>query len=163
MNSHGAAVASAKALGQQTDENEMLTRTHVGISLVGFVASAGGLPAWDAMPTFIPGSHGYDEISAECDAVIMGRGSVDQGFEHRLQSWPSAGTQVYVLISQPLPTSFPTGVFGSLSGPAGLLQQVGNADLTREVLLLRGPRTIQDLMDLGALDRLGIVVRSFWA
>jgi hypothetical protein len=41
----------------------MLIRVHVGTSLDGFVAPPDGLPAWDAVPTFVPGqSHGYPEI-----------------------------------------------------------------------------------------------------
>ena len=40
----------------------MLIRTHIGVSLDGFVATPDGLPAWDAIPTFGPGSHGTAEF-----------------------------------------------------------------------------------------------------
>jgi hypothetical protein len=35
----------------------MLIRTHIGVSLDGFVATPDALPAWDAMPTFGPVAH----------------------------------------------------------------------------------------------------------
>jgi hypothetical protein len=67
----------------------MLIRTHIGVSLDGFVATPDGLPAWDAIPTFGPGSHGYTEFTEQCDAVVMSRTSFDQGLEGWLASgWP---------------------------------------------------------------------------
>jgi dihydrofolate reductase len=95
----------------------MLLRTHVGVTLDGFVAAPNGLPAWDYMPTFGAGSHGYSELMEECEAVVVGRTSFDQGFKDWLKSWPWPDKQV-----------------------------------------LGGPRTIQALMEIGALDRLGMVV-----
>jgi hypothetical protein len=65
----------------------MLIRTHIGISLNGFVATPDGLPAWDAMPMFGPGSHDYPEFTEQCDAVVMGRTSFDQGFQDWLTNW----------------------------------------------------------------------------
>jgi hypothetical protein len=65
----------------------MLIRTHIGVSLDGFVATPDGLPAWDTMPTFGPGSHGTAELMQECDAVVTGRTSFDQGF----QDWLATG------------------------------------------------------------------------
>jgi dihydrofolate reductase len=90
----------------------MLIRTHVGTSLDGFVATPDGLPAWDRVPTFVPGqSHGYPEIIEQCDAIAMGRTSFDQGFEDWLGNWPWPNKQVYVLSSRALPANVPAGVF----------------------------------------------------
>ena len=138
----------------------MLIRTHVGVSLDGFLATPDGLPAWDADPTFGPGSHGYAEVSEQCEAVIVGRTSFDQGFRDWLtDGWPWPGKRVYVLTSRPLPAEAPAvGVIAALGGPAGLLAQLRDAGLTGDVQLLGGPRTIQAFLELGAVDQLGMVV-----
>jgi dihydrofolate reductase len=137
----------------------MLIRTHVGISLDGFAATPDGLPAWDAMPTFGPESHGNDEFSAQCDAVVIGRTSFDQGFEEWLPNWPYTGKQVYVLTSRPLPAkATEMGIVASRGGPAGLVEQLRGAGLARDVHVLGGSRTIQAVLELGALDQLGMVV-----
>ena len=139
----------------------MLIRTHVGVSLDGFVATPDGLPAWDAMPTFGPGSYGNDEFSAQCDAVVIGRTSFDQGFRegHWLPNWPYPGKQVYVLTSRPLPPkAAEMGIVASRGGPAGLVEQLRGAGLAGDVHVLGGSRTIQAFLEIGALDQLGIVV-----
>lgn len=138
----------------------MLIRTHIGVSLGGFVATSDGLPAWDFVPTFVPGaSHGYPEFVEQCDAIVMGRTSFDQGFQDWLANWPWPDTQVYVLTSRPLPANASSmGVIASKGGSAGLLQQLRYAGLARDVHLLGGPRTIQAFLELGAIDRLGMVV-----
>jgi dihydrofolate reductase len=145
---------------KQTKENSMLIRTHIGVSLDGFVATPDGLPTWASVPTFVPGeSHGYPELDEQCDAIVMGRTSFDQGFEDWLVNWPWPDTQVYVLTSRPLPANASSvGVIASKGGPAGLLQQLRDAGLARDVHLLGGPRTIQAFLELDAIDRLGIVV-----
>jgi dihydrofolate reductase len=157
--SHQVETAPTRELDTQTEENTMLIRTHVGVSLDGFVATPDGLPAWDAIPTFGPGSHGYDEVTAQCDAVVMGRTSFDQGFQDWLTNWPWPDKPVYVLTSRPLPANASSvGVIASQGGPAGLLEQLRAAGLERDVQLLGGPRTIQAFLELGAIDRLGMVI-----
>ena len=140
----------------------MLIRTHVGISLDGFLATPDGLPAWDALPTFGPGSHGQgDELSEQIDAVVVGRTSFDQGFEEGswLPNWPWPGKSVYVLTSRPLPAkAVEMGIIASDGGAAGLVKQLREAGLARDVHVLGGSRAIQAFLELGAIDRLGIVV-----
>jgi dihydrofolate reductase len=145
----------------------MLIRTHMGISLDGFVATPDGLPAWDAVPTFGPGSHGTDEISAQCDTVVIGRTTFDQGFEtveggeggHWLADWPYSGKRVYVLTSRPLPAEAAAlDVVASRGGPAELVAHLREAGLARDVHLLGGSRTVHAFLEIGAIDRLGIVV-----
>jgi dihydrofolate reductase len=151
--------AIVEELYKQTKENAMLIRTHIGVSLDGFVATPDGLPAWDIMPTFGPGSHGIAELMEQCDAVVMGRTSFDQGFQDWLANWPWPGKQIYVLTSRPLPANAPAaGVIASKGGPTGLLEQLRAARLARDVQLLGGPRIIQAFLALGAIDRLGMVV-----
>jgi dihydrofolate reductase len=141
-------------------ENIMLIRTHIGVSLDGFIATSDGHPAWDAIPTFGPGTHGYSEFSEQCGAIVMGRTSFDQGFQDWLAGgWPWPGKPVYVLTSRPLPANAATmGVIASQGGPAGLVEQLRNADLERDVQLLGGAQTVQAFLALGAIDRLGMVV-----
>jgi dihydrofolate reductase len=137
----------------------MLIRTHLGVSLDGFLATPDGLPAWDAMPTFSPGSHGNAEFIEQCDVIVMGRTSFDQGFEHWLANWPWPGKQVYVLTSRALPeNAAEMHVIASQGSPAGLVEQLRDARLERDAQLLGGARTVQSFMDAGALDELGICV-----
>jgi hypothetical protein len=43
----------------------MLIRSRMGVSVDGFVATPDGLPAWLAMPGFVPGvPHGFQSSSA---------------------------------------------------------------------------------------------------
>jgi dihydrofolate reductase len=52
----------------------MLIRSHMGVSVDGFVATPDGLPAWLAMPGFAPGGvTRFPEFISGCDAVVMGR------------------------------------------------------------------------------------------
>jgi len=140
-------------------DNAMLIRTHIGVSLDGFVATPDGLPTWDYMPTFGPGSHGTDELAEQCGAVVVGRTSFDQGFEDWLPNWPWPGKPVYVLTSRPLPSKAASmGVIAAHGGPVGLVKQLREAGLTRDVHVLGGPQAIQALLAIGGLDRLGMVV-----
>jgi dihydrofolate reductase len=111
------------------------------------------------MPTFGPGSHGTGEFTAQCEAVVIGGTTFEQGFEDWLTDWPYKGKQVYVLTSRPLPPKASAlGIIASQGGPAGLLEQLRGAGLERDVHILGGARTIQSFLDLGAIDRLGMVV-----
>ena len=136
----------------------MLTRTHIGVSLDGFVAGADGCPTWDALPTFQPVTHAYGEVVAQCEAVVAGRTSFDQSYEDWKKDWPWPGKRVYVLTSHPLPNGVRTGVVGCTGGAVALVSKLRAAGLKRDVLVLGGPRAVRALMDLGGLDRLGLVV-----
>jgi dihydrofolate reductase len=72
--------------------------------------------------------------------------------------WPWKGLQVFVLTSRPLPDGTPDGVVAAQGGPAGLLEQLRSRGSDGDVHLVGGPRTIQAFRDLGALDRLELVV-----
>jgi dihydrofolate reductase len=70
--------------------------------------------------------------------------------------WP--GLQVYVLTSRPLPPDTPADVIVAHGGPAGLAGQLRSSRSDRDVHLVGGPRTIRAFQQLGALDRLEILV-----
>ncbi|HEY7294952.1 MAG TPA: dihydrofolate reductase family protein [Dehalococcoidia bacterium] len=139
----------------------MSIRTHIGISLDGFIAASDGMPAWDAMPTFAPRkSHGYREFIEQCDAVVIGRAVFDFGHTYWTEQsiWPWAGQRVYVLTSRPLPENAHEGVIASKGGPAELVEQLRDDGLRRDVQVLGGARTIRAFLTIGAIDRLGTVI-----
>jgi len=136
-------------------------RTHIGVSLDGFMGLADGAPVWNAIPTFVPGeSHGYPEFIEPCKAVVVGRTTFDYGHAYWTEQggWPWPNLTVYVLTSRPLPDHRHEGVAASQGGPAELLEQLRNAGLAGDVQLLGGPRVIRSFLELGAVDWLGVVV-----
>lgn len=136
----------------------MLIRTHVGVSLDGFVSTSQGFPTWEALRSFDGDSHGYTALMAQTEAIIVGRTSFDQGFDDWLTSWPWPDKTVHVLTSRPLPANVPAGVVAATGGPAALVEQLRRAGLTRDVHLLGGSRTIRAFFDIGAIDQFGLCV-----
>lgn len=138
----------------------MLIRTHVGVSLDGFITDANGLPAWDAMETWGPGTHGHNEFTAGCTAVVIGRTSFDQGWPFWTQGdWPYAGKTVYVLTTRPLPETPPElKITPSNGGAPELLARLRSEVTSGDTHLLGGAAAIKAFMDIGALDLLGLVL-----
>jgi dihydrofolate reductase len=131
-------------------------RTHIGVSVDGFVATQDGRPALLSMPDFVPGvSHGHPEFIADCRAVLMGRTTFDPAVS--APSWPWPGLAVYVLTSRALPSGLPGEV---ISAPTAseLLERMLRDGVSGDVHLVGGPRTIQAFGEIGALDRLEVVV-----
>ncbi len=134
----------------------MRIRTHIGVSVDGYVATPDGRPALLSIPSFVPGeSHGHPEFIAECGAVLMGRNT----FEPALGAgrWPWGEMPVFVLTSRPLPPELP-GQVSAARDAAALLEQMREADFDGDVHLVGGPTTIAAVHSVGALDRLEIVV-----
>lgn len=134
----------------------MQIRTHIGVSVDGFVATPDGRPALLSMPDFIPGvSHGHPEFIADCRAVVMGRATFDPALN--APSWPWQGLPVYVLTSRPLPSGLP-GEVVSASSASELCERIHRDGVAGDVHLVGGPRAIEAFREIGALDRLGVVV-----
>jgi dihydrofolate reductase len=134
----------------------MLIKTHIGISVDGFVATADGRPALLALPDFVPGqSHGYPEFIADCGAVVMGRTTFEPAL--KAPSWPWPNLSVYVLTSRPLPSDLPASVTAA-SSATGLLARMRADELGGDIHLVGGPKTIRAFHEIGALDRLEVVV-----
>ena len=72
--------------------------------------------------------------------------------------WPWPGKQVYVLTSRPLPANTPADVIIARDGPAKLAGQLRSRGSDGDVHLVGGPRTIRAFQEIGALDRLEILV-----
>jgi dihydrofolate reductase len=136
----------------------MKIRTHMGVSIDGFVATADGRPSLLSVPTFVGGeSHGHPEFIADCGAVLMGRTTLDPALQAPPEHWPWTGYEVFVLTSRPLPDDAPAGIVTS-SDPAELLEKMRAAGFDGDVHLVGGPQTIAAFRELDALDRLGLVV-----
>ena len=134
----------------------MVIRTHVGVSLDGFLAAADGTAAWASLPGYEHGSHGIAEVLEHCEAVVMGRRTFDRGLAKWAGDWPWTDKEVHVLTSHPLPD----GVAARpCADPGDLLRHLRLSGLMGDVHLLGGARTIRAFLDLGAGDRLCVVVR----
>jgi dihydrofolate reductase len=131
-------------------------RTHIGVSVDGLVATPDGRPALLSMPDIVPGvSHGHPEFIADCRAVVMGRATFDPAVG--APSWPWPGHAVYVLTSTALPCGLP-GEPVSASTASGLLERMHRDGVSGDVHLVGGPSTIQAFREIGAPDRLEVVV-----
>ena len=135
----------------------MLIRTRMGVSLDGFVATRDGRPAVLAMPGFDGGAlYGFPAFQETLGAVVMGRTTFDPALG--APRWPWPGLPVYVLTSHPLPPGTPEQVVACTDGPADLVERLRAAKLHGDVHLVGGPLTIQAFLELGALNRLGLLL-----
>ena len=135
----------------------MLIRARMGVSVDGFVSTPEGVPALAVMPGFASGaSYGFPEFIEGVDAVVMGRSTFLPALG--APKWPWPGLQVYVLTSAPLPPETPADVIVASDGPAALIERLRSRGSDGDVHLVGGPRTIRAFHELGALDRLEVVV-----
>ena len=133
----------------------MQIRARMSTSADSYVTTPGGWPALTADPAFVSGrSHGIREFLAGCEAVLMGRTTFEPALSN--DRWPWPGLDVYVLASHH-PPGTPDHVIID-SDPGRLLDKLRAASRGGDVHLVGGPRTIQAYIDLGALDRLELVV-----
>jgi dihydrofolate reductase len=139
----------------------MKIRTHMAVSIDGFVATPDGRPAILTLPDFEPSrSHGFPEFLANTEAVLMGRTTFLPALGHH--SWPWGDKQVFVLTSSPLPDGVPEGVRVTTSAsPAELVEQMRSTVLSGDVHLVGGPSTIQAFRAIGGLDELELLVVPF--
>ena len=141
--------------------DSLLIRTHIGVSVDGFISDATGMPAWDLAPGWDHGkSHGYAEFNAGNDVVIVGRNTFDLGhsFWVSQEMWPWSDKHVYVLTTRPLPEDTHPNVTAPDGGPAGLVEHLRSAGFERNAQLLGGAKAIRALLEIGAVDELGIIV-----
>ncbi len=133
----------------------MEIRTRMCISADGCVTTPDGWPVQLADPSFAAGeSYGFPEFQESCDAVLMGRTT----FEPALGAdrWPWPDLDVFVLASS-RPSGTPDDVVTE-SEPTRLLERVRKANRGGDVHLVGGPRTVETVRALGALDKLGLIV-----
>jgi len=128
--------------------------TRMCTSLDGNVTTPDGLPVQLAFDHWDAGALGFYELQARCDAVLMGRTT----FEPALGApfWPWGELEVFVLGSR-RPAGAPDHVVVD-DDPARLLDQLRRANRGGDVHLVGGPRMIETVHALGALDQLGLMV-----
>jgi dihydrofolate reductase len=85
----------------------------------------------------------------------MGRATFDPALD--APSWPWPDLPVYVLTSRPLPSGLP-GAVALAPTASELLKRIHRDGVSGDVHLVGGPRTIQAFREIGALDRLEVVV-----
>ena len=127
--------------------------TRMCTSLDGCVTTADGLPIQLAFPAWDAGALGFYELQERCDAVLMGRST----FEPALGApvWPWGDLAVYVLSSHRPAVSPDHVVFDA--DPVRLLERVRRDSLGGDVHLVGGPKTVDAVLALGALDELRLL------
>ena len=129
--------------------------TRMCMSFDGCISTADGWPAQMADPSFVPGqSHGFPEFQQRLEAVLMGRTTFEPALES--ERWPWPNLDVFVLGSH-RPEGTPDHVVLE-SDPEALLGRIREANHGGDVHLVGGPRTIETFRELGALDKLGVLV-----
>jgi dihydrofolate reductase len=128
--------------------------TRMCTSLDGHVATRDGLPVQLAFDGWDAGALGFYDLQARCDAVLMGRTT----FEPALSAphWPWGDRPVFVL-SGHRPAGAPDHVVVE-ADPVRLVRRLEDASTGGDVHLVGGPRTIETMRALGALDELRLLI-----
>ena len=130
----------------------MMVTVFVGASVDGFIARANGdldfLPADGGEP------HGYNELIASVDAIVIGRKTFEKVLT--FDAWPYGDKRVVVLSSRPLDLSAAKGgVVEQMAGPpAEIVSQL--AANGAHHLYVDGGITIQEFLRAGLVQRLVI-------
>jgi dihydrofolate reductase len=134
------------------EESSMTVSVFVGTSLDGFIARSNDdldwLPAGGGEP------HGYDELIASVDALVIGRKTFEKALT--FDPWPYADKRVVVLSSRPVDLSAAKGgVVEQMAGaPAEIVSQLAASGAQH--LYVDGGITIQRFLQAGLIQRLVI-------
>ena len=122
----------------------------VGTSLDGFIARKDG--ALDFLPVDGGEPHGYAELMASVDALVIGRNTFETVL--KFPEWPYGKKRVVVLTSRPVDLSSAVGgVVEQVSGsPAEIVARL--AATGAHNLYVDGGITIQKFLRAGLVDRL---------
>ena len=125
----------------------------MGTSLDGFIARPDG--ALDFLPAGGGEPHGYEELMAAVDALVIGRNTFDTVLA--FDTWPYGTKPLFVLSTRPLASVPPGAVVESLSGPpASIVSQLETRGIRH--IYVDGGITIQRFLRAGLIDRI-IVTR----
>jgi dihydrofolate reductase len=134
----------------------MEIKTRFSISADGYVTTPDGWPSLTADPNFVSGqSHGFPAFQTTCEAVLMGRTTFEPAL--RADRWPWPGLQVFVL-GHNVPTEGAPVPIVTDSDATALLEKVRTANKGRDVHLVGGMQAIETFLQVGALDKLGLLV-----
>ncbi len=124
----------------------------VGTSLDGFIARPDG--TFDFLPPDGGEPHGYDELIASVDAIVMGCKTFETVLA--LAPWPYGNKRVVVLSSRPVDLSAVSGgVVEQMSGPPAQIVAKLAASGAHN-LYIDGGITIQEFLRAGLIQRLVI-------
>jgi dihydrofolate reductase len=127
----------------------MTVTVFVGVSVDGFIARANGDLDW--LPES-PEPHGYDELMASVDALVMGRNTFETVL--KFGGWPYGKKRIVVLSSRPLDLSaLRADAVEQMSGePADIVARLGSSGAHH--LYVDGGITIQRFLRAGVVQRL---------
>src|SRR5207249_11504695 len=113
--------AYARFVRRPREDSAVNASAFVGTSLDGFIARANGdldfLEAGGGEP------HGYDELIATVDALVIGRKTYETALT--FGSWPYRNKPVFVLSTRPLAPTPPGAMVERMSGaPADIVSQL---------------------------------------
>jgi dihydrofolate reductase len=132
------------------DESAMTVSVFIGTSLDGFIARPNGDLDW--LPEDGGEPHGYNELIASVDAIVIGR----KTFEKVLTfgAWPYGDKRVVVLSSRPVDLSTAGGgVVEQMAGPPSeIVSQLAASGAQH--LYVDGGVTIQGFLRAGLVQRL---------
>jgi dihydrofolate reductase len=132
-----------------------MIKTYTAVSLDGSVTDPEGRPVQLVLPTFNPSvSHGFPAFLADVTAVAMGRSTFTPALD--APQWPWGEKAVYVLTSSELPDETPEHVVRVEGGARQLADRLGEVE--GDVHVVGGPTLIRGLWEIGAIDRLGLLV-----
>ena len=127
----------------------MKASVFVGTSLDGFIARANG--GLDFLPPGGGEPHGYDELMATVDALVIGRNTFETVLTFK--TWPYGEKRVVVLSSRPLATPPRGAAVERMSGaPADIVSHLAARGIQH--IYVDGGITIQRFLQAGLIQRL---------
>ena len=134
----------------------MRLRAHMGVSLDGFVATADGLPAWEAMPTFSPESYGIANVYRAMRSAHYGSHQLRPGIRGLVAQLALAGEAALRAHLPPAPSYCSPRRECRAGWPRSAAQAATRCRF--DPRCTDGSETIQTFLKLGAIDRLEIVI-----
>jgi dihydrofolate reductase len=152
-----APTASAPSHDENRAKFDMRIFSRMCTSLDGYVTTRDGWPVQLAFGGWDADALGFYDLQARCDAVLMGRTT----FEPALSApdWPWGDRPVFVIGSH-RPTGTPDHVVVE-ANPVRILERIRIAGADSNdglVHLVGGPRTIESIRALGALEEFRLLV-----
>jgi dihydrofolate reductase len=130
----------------------MMVSVFIGASLDGFIARTNGDLDW--LPADGGEPHGYNELIASIDAIVIGRKTFEKVLT--FETWPYGDKRVVVLSSRPVDLSAVVGgVVEQMAGsPAEIVSQLASTGANH--LYVDGGITIQEFLRAGLVQRITI-------
>ena len=130
----------------------MMATVFVGTSVDGYIARANGALDW--LPAGGGEPHGYDELIASVDVIVIGRKTFEMVLA--FEEWPYGNKRVAILSSHPVDLSAVRGgIVEQMSGqPADIVSKLAASGARHAYV--DGGITVQRFLRAGLIDRLVI-------